>query len=401
MKKIKNNSIKILVVFHNSMLESGATKSLTDILNNLITNNIYKFDVVFPSSTGSAIDYYRSKNIKVFNYQYGKLMQNLNQSLIKRIIKFPLLLYRYINIIREAKKASKELKSNNYDIVYSNTSSIIFGALLGKYMKCKHIWHIREFRKKDHQIYFFLGEKRLKKFINKYSNKVLFVSQKVMDDNIDFIDYNKCIVTYNSYSKDFIHKKEKFNMNEKLNVLIAGDIQPSKGQFDIVKAIAFLNNDKEKFKLHIAGNVSINDYYQKILKFIDDNNMKDQVTFYGHVKDMKSLRKNMDIGVVSSTCEAFGRTTIEGMLSMLAMIGRDSGGTTEQIDNNVTGLLYDGTVNDLVDKLLLFYNDRKKMKEIAINGFENAIEEYTNGQCYKKVEQAIYDVMNTMCGEIE
>ena len=388
MKKIT----KILVVFHNSILENGATRSLTDILNYLIDKNKYQVDVIFPNKNGSAIEYYKNKGCKVYYYKYGNLIQNMNHSIFKRIVKFPLLMYRYLSIKHEVTNASKELIKNNYDVIYSNTSSIIFGGLLGKKIECKQVWHIREYRTKDHQFYFFLGENKLKKIINMCADRVFFVSKSVMADHLNIIDRNKCIVTYNSYSKDFVCPKKGFNINNKLNILIAGDIRPSKNQFDVIKAMSLIKD--ENFYLHIAGKIADSDYYKEMLDFINEEKMNEKIKFYGQVKNMNELRSTMDIGIVPSVNEAFGRTTIEGMLSMLAMIGRASGGTVEQISDKKNGLLYDGTIEDLVNKLLYFYNNRDEMKKIAIEGFNYAKENFTNGECARIVENVIDELLS-------
>ena len=61
------------------------------------------------------------------------------------------------------------------------------------------------------------------------------------------------------------------------------------------------------------------------------------------------------------------------MLSNLAMIGADSAATSELITDNVTGLLYKNEdIDELAEKLVYLYKDRKKLKELAINGFDFA-----------------------------
>lgn len=182
------NKPKVLVIFHSENIQSGATRSLTDIMNYLLQTNKYEIEVAFPAKCGSAVDYYKSKGVRVHHYHYGKLMQDLTQPRIKRIIKIPLLFIRLLRIKNEAKKAAKQLCTEGINIVYSNTSSIVFGGYLGKFLNAKQIWHIREFRKKDHRISYFLGDRTLKRFINSCADKVLCVSQSVMDDHKDLID---------------------------------------------------------------------------------------------------------------------------------------------------------------------------------------------------------------------
>lgn len=387
---------KILFVFHSENIQSGATRSLMDIVDYLIDCGEFCIQAVFPASEGSAIEHLREKNIKTYSYKYGGLMQNLSQPWLKRVAKYPLLFYRYAKVHFEAGKAAKELEKENFDLVYSNTSSIIFGGLLGKRLGCKQIWHIREFRKKDHRIEFFLGDKCLKRFINKNADAVLYVSKSVMNDHLDCIPEEKSYVTYNSYPKSFIRPRENFNYTEKLNVMIAGDIKPSKGQFDVVKAVEAANNKLggQFITAHLAGRISNVPYSDEMNKYISEHSLENCVVRYGQVSDMISLRDKMDVGIVASTNEAFGRTTIEGMLSMMAMIGRNSGGTTEQIKHMETGLLYDGSVEDLTKQILEFYNNRNKMEEIARKGFEECVVLHTRGRCANTAKTAILKVLS-------
>lgn len=388
---------KILFVFHSENISSGATRSLMDIVDYLISTEKYDIEAVFPAQNGTAVDYLKSKNIKVHHYTYGKLMQDLTQPLIKRIVKLPLLFLRYFKIKKQAKKAALDFADSGIDIVYSNTSSIVFGGYLGLKLGCKQIWHIREFRKKDHQIAFFLGDKSLQKFINRCSDAVLFVSKSVMNEHIKYIDSAKMYVTYNSYPKSFIRPREQFNSDKPLQVMIAGDIKPSKGQFDVIKAVEIARNKQKRcdIVLHLAGRKSNSQYYDSIVKYIQEHKLDRSVILHGQVTDMISLRDKMDVGVVASTNEAFGRTTIEGMLSMMAMVGRNSGGTTEQIKHMETGLLYDGTVEDLSEKLLFLYNNRDYMEKFAKSGFDESVELHTKGNCAKTAEKAIIKVLSS------
>lgn len=386
---------KIAIVFHSANLQSGATKSLMDIVDNLIKLNKYDFVGIFPEEGGTAVQHLREQGIETYAYHYGDLMQDLTQSWIKRTIKFPFLILRHLRVLQQVQKAKNELKGKGIDLVYANTSSIVFGGYLSDVLGCKNIWHIREFRVKDHRIKFYLGERWIKKFINKRAKRVMYVSHAVMMENVDVISEKKSVVTYNSYSSNFVDPKDQFNREDKLSVMLAGDIKESKGQLVVIKALHEISTSHPDYdiELFLAGRESNKEYYQKVNKYIKDNGLQKKVHLLGQVGDMKTLRKTMDVGIVASTCEAFGRTTIEGMLSCLAMIGRDSGGTTEQIKDGDTGLLYDGSVDALAKCICRLYENRDELEQLAKNGFKEAVELHTKGRCYKLVEEAIDEVL--------
>ncbi|MCC8173662.1 MAG: glycosyltransferase family 4 protein [Odoribacter sp.] len=388
--------IKILFVFHNADLNSGASKSLFDIICSLAAADKYNMQAVLPNKNPQSEKMLQALGIKTYTFKYGNLMQNLQQPKIKRMIKIPIYMKRYLSIKREADKAAHILAAEHIDIVYSNTSSIIFGGLLGRKLNCKQMWHIREFRDLDHRIAFFLGDRYLKRFINSCAAAVLFVSKSVRDAHKDLIDENKMFVTYNSYPKSFICPKSEFNYDKPLHILLAGDIKPSKGQLEAVQAAAaVLSKYPGSAVLHLAGRCGIPAYEKKIKQCMSQSGIDDYVILHGQVKDMLSLRKNMDVGIVSSTNEAFGRTTIEGMLSMMTMIGRASGGTVEQIKDRKTGLLYDGTVKGLADCIEYLLINRSEMERMARTAFDESIKLYTDGKCAQVAEEAIEFVLSS------
>ena len=77
----------ILFVLHGSNKDSGATKSLLDIIDKLQELNKYKIYVIIPDHMGNVKEYLEKKNIDVFIYKYGDLYQSLSTPLIKRMLK--------------------------------------------------------------------------------------------------------------------------------------------------------------------------------------------------------------------------------------------------------------------------------------------------------------------------
>lgn len=385
---------KILFVFHSSDIRSGATRSLMNIVDSLIALDKYEIQAVFPFDKGTATEHLESLGVPVYLYKYGKLNQDLTAPIWKRVLKIPIFLWRHAIVFCQARSASKRFRGEGFDVVYSNTSSIVFGGYLGKMLDCKQIWHIREFRILDHKMTFYRGEKWIKRFIQDRSDAVLAVSQAVADYQSDIIDKRKLYVTYNSYSKEFIDPKISFNVDCPLRLLLAGDIKPGKGQLEAVKAVSLVNKEYPgAVSLYLAGREANPVYADEVKSYAKESGVEDYVKFLGFVEDMKSVRKRMDVGLVPSENEAFGRTAIEGMLSMLAMVGRDSGGTSEQIKHGITGLLYDGSVQDLARQLVYLAENRKSMQEIACAGFEEAVAKYTCGYAARVTDEAIQRVL--------
>lgn len=74
--------------------------------------------------------------------------------------------------------------------------------------------------------------------------------------------------------------------------------------------------------------------------------------------------------------EQFGRVLTEAMACRIGVIGSDSGSIPTVIGN--AGLLFaSGNRNDLWGKMMLFYNDRQLLRELAEEGWKRARDKYS------------------------
>ena len=379
---------KVLFVFHSSNYYSGATRSMTDIVIQLHKKRKIDALVLVPEKDGSAEKLLEVEGIKVIHLPFKSLMQDERSPIWRRILKFPVYCVRYLE--QKVLAQTKAALFSNVDIVYSNTSTILLGAMIAEKLGIPHIWHFREFRHEDHRIHFFLGERWHMNYVSDHANKLIMISKSMAQKHSKYIPNEKMEVIYNELPKSYIIPRTKYNMLEPLQLLIAGDIKPGKGQLDVVEAVGRLKQAGIITFLNIAGKCNDIDYKKEIDNKIAFYRIEENVVFCGMVEDMNSLREKMDIGIVASSQEAFGRVTIEGMLAHLCMVGCSSGGTKELIQDKETGLLYKpGEIKSLVDCLKVLNENRGLLKSISEKGFQYAERTFTESSCSEKICQII------------
>ncbi|MFZ7131022.1 MAG: glycosyltransferase family 4 protein [Eubacteriales bacterium] len=387
---IKNKRIKIAFIFHDSDRYSGATRSLLDIIDKIIVNGLIDIVAIFPTNSGTAIEYLRDKEVNIIVSYYSQARVAMNENKIRYLIALPIRLMRQIiGLLYTKFQLVPKLKEMGVSGIYTNTSTILVGAYLKKYIKLKYIWHFREFGEEDQSKKMLFGRRHFYKLANKYADEVIVLSKAMYEKYAEYIYETEVNVVYNDISPNHINKKNKFssNSNSTLNILIAGQIKPEKGQKQAIEALERLVKEGCNIKLFIAG-VGSNDYILKLKEYTERKKIEDYVEFLGHVSDLTSLRTNMDIGVVPSKFEAFGRVTIEGMLSCMTMIGSNKGGTLELIEDEKTGLIYEwGNIQDLTRKILYLYNNREHCVKLANNGFEFAMN-FTKGSCAEHIQNS-------------
>lgn len=380
MKNDENKQKTVLFIFHYTDMNNGAVRSMVEVIENLILHHNINAVLFYSGNEGSAIRYLKKYGVHCYSVKFGRIDYRLTNPFWNKIEEIAKLFLKYIFTLARFPVYKRIVKREKITLIYSNTTVVYLGSMLSKACKLPHIWHIREFGKEDHDIGFMFGEKNLYRRINKSASGVVYISESIKKKYEKHI-YREQYVVYNDVSKQFINYKQNPLSNDKkiLDAAIIGTIQEGKGQLEAIKAIEIALNRGCLMRLHIAGKQS-GDYYKKIVEYVEKNNLGNNIVFDGFIYDTNSYRQKMDIGIVASTCEAFGRVTIEGMLSVLLMIGADSAGTSELITDGLNGYLYNvGDIEALATKLIWVDRNRETCRKVAELGFNYAIERFTQG----------------------
>lgn len=287
------------------------------------------------------------------------------------------------------------IKANHIQIVHENTSACYIGFFAAKMTGAKHVWHIREFMEEDfnNRIWW---KKRAIRMMNQ-ADAVIAISDAIDEkyrknlkgSNIHKI-YNGIVVN------DFLNKDKSILMKPTAQLLCVGRICEGKGQRKLIEALGELKKKNITPHVNFAGSYSENIYkeYHGLAKKL---NVERQIEFLGQVDDMKNLYNSSDIFCMCSKCEAFGRVTVEAMLAGNLVIGANSGGTPEILDNGKYGLLFESNdYKDLACKIQYAIENSSQMRALAVQGREHAI------RCFdaKYNAEKIYNLYNNIinCG---
>lgn len=385
------SKIKVLIVFHDSIYNSGGTRSLLDLVDSLILDQSMELICLFPRATGSAIDYLSEKPVTILSCRYWYSTRAIVNSFSnKQLLKCKFVLGRF-NVY---KLIHNKLVHMDIDVVYSNTGVIFAGAWISKALHIPHIWHIREFLYEDHGIEPLMGWDRYYKFVNSHTTVAVMISEALKKKHIKGIDANKIRVIHDDLSPAYLLKQEKPWESRKHNILFAGTVCEGKGQLIAIKALSLLCKKGLFPQLFIAGTIKERDkyYYDILQKEIADNHLMDQVKFLGQVENLSEIRKNCGIGIVASRSEAFGRVTIEGMLADMVMIGANAGGTAELLSDHVNGFLFplgeSGKLAEILEYVLTASTET--IASVRARALKEG-KKYIIGNCAEQISKIIYD----------
>lgn len=366
--------MNILMIGHEKMI-NGASYSMINLIDTL--KDKCNFIVISPFETGPFVDTIKSRNIEMYFVPFYRWVEVKDNGYY---IKKKNWQNKYDRVNQQlALKLALILKDKNIDIIHSNTSIVDLGYRLSKIMNIPHIWHIREFGEDDFNMYPLCSYDEYYREIAD-DNYLICISKAVMEKFKDNVSPLKLFFIYNGVGKENIYQRKNYNLDKKkkLVCLQSGMILKNKGQDITVKAIDKLINKGYNIELLLAGRGRIEDLG------IDSD--KKWLKCLGQVNNLKELRKKVDIEIISSKKEAFGRVTVEAMMSGLAVIGTNSGGTVELIDNNKNGLLFEqDNALDLADKIEYLYNNRNEIKRLGKKAYSYSKDKFLIDRCAKEI----------------
>lgn len=376
--------MRILYINHEKNL-NGAGMSLLGIIDGMYARN-HSIYILTSHSKGPFFDELSKRDYVhiIIKKYYGWCQAKTLLGWIKNKTMWPVY-KKQINRIN-AKKISKLAINEKIDLIHTNSSIVNIGGLISKYSGIPHIWHLREFGDLDFGMEFYESRSNIFSFMNNFTNRFICVSRAV-SNHYHLLDEKKKNVVYNGIDQNSIIEPSERKNGNNVRILIAGAVFRGKGQHEAVAACEMLlNKGIDNFELLIAGKGSI--YFP-----ISQDTAK-HIYILGYVSEMKRLRKAVDIELVCSRCEAFGRVTAEAMLAGIPVVGSNTGGTPELIEDGIDGFLYEkGNINQLAKKIEALITNPKLRQEMGRNAQIKAKNRFLISNCVSEIERIYHEVI--------
>ena len=284
---------------------------------------------------------------------------------------------------------NKHINNWNADFIYTNSSITPIGRIIALKKKIPHIWHLREFGKLDYGINFVYPKGITRRFIVG-SNAVICNSEAVKDHYFAASKKNIHVVYNGVASKkqfDSLYQQEKSKQSDDYVFSMVGRLSSSKGQDVAIKALSELKKAGYHARLVIVGDGE-QEFVSYCKTLVENLDLCNDVEFTGYLKNPYEVYSSSDCLLMCSQHEAMGRVTAEAMSACLPVIGRNSGGTAEIIENKRTGILYD-SFPQLVDAMKQMVQTPVMGREMGLEGWKAAKERFSTEQYVAKIYQIL------------
>jgi glycosyltransferase involved in cell wall biosynthesis/GT2 family glycosyltransferase len=378
LRAISRNSEKssILFIANSGDITGGGQISLLNLLKNMDRNKFMPF-VVCPSQ-GTMVDMLRNIGVEVAIIKIKSLKK-----------------LHFISFISSMIKLFKLIKRERIDLIHSNagaTRITTYSLLVARMMRLSFIWHVRVIDSAG----------LIDRILAPLTSKVIVVSNAAGTRfNWFRRKLDKVITVYNGVDL------EEFNVGVKGNEIrkefaldsgiplvgIVGRLDPWKGHEYFLEAAAQVMKEIPEAKFLVVGeDIDQNKRQEiKLRNLAEKLRLTNNIIFTGQRNDIPEIMSSLDIFVLSSLKEHFGRVIIEAMGCGKPVIATNAGGVPEIVKDGYTGILVPPRNSDALARAIIdLSKDKKKVELMGDRGRKTAEELFSIEANVKKIEH-IYE----------
>jgi len=293
------------------------------------------------------------------------------------------------NFISSVRGLAGIFKERDISIVHANGSRCaVYGAVACKLAKLPLIWHVRIME----------SDGLLDRFLAAFSSRIVVNSNAVKERFHWLGDRNKLEVIYNgidlarfrSSSKDGKFEKEFGFVPGTRVVATVGRLDWYKAHQYFIHAAVIVKTKFPDIRFLIVGEGEQKTHLKNLA---DELGLGGDVVFAGQRTDIQKILNGIELFVLSSVSEGFGRVIVEAMACGKPVVAARAGGIVEIVEDGITGILVPPrdpeTMARAITELL---EDREKARKMGVAGrrraerlfgIEKNIEK--TGELYEKV----------------
>lgn len=311
------------------------------------------------------------------------------------------LINRLYYLLKAAFKIRSLVKQHKIDIVYSNTTAVLAGAIATRFVKVKHLLHIHEIIEEPKFFANFIA-----KVIKKGSDKSIVVSNAVKqhwdgvyggDDGIIKVVHNGIIG--DAFGAGIRHKvRDEIKIDDSvLLVGMIGRVHYWKGQsyyLDLVKEISD-RHDNVKFLMVGDAYPGYEYLYDEINEKIAKYGLEEKVIQMRFRRDIPDIMAALDIFILPSILpDPFPTVILESMHASTPIVATAQGGAMEMIDPGVTG--YHIPIGDSAAAIKIFeslLHDSEKRKQFGDAGKKRVSKEFSVDKYTRRMREELQSLL--------
>lgn len=291
-------------------------------------------------------------------------------------------------------KAVRFLEAMRPDIVHINDdSTILTWGPAARLRGIPVIWHVRQEK----------ANKLLDSIRLKMADYLIFIARstrnrfgnKPLPPN--WVIYNGVDLELYQPPADRPEEKKKLGLSgKKVTVGFIGNFTPNKRPDWFVQAGIDILKAGAGAEFVMAGQDFTGGRYEKELRrMVSMEGFEDSFFFLGYRNDIPQIMKSLDVLLLTSVLEPFGRVIIEAMACEVAVLATMAGGVPEIIDNGKTGIMVPPHDYHLFQKAALrLITDRNQRQELSGAARGSVMKRFSAGKMVRDVISVYSDIID-------
>ncbi len=221
--------------------------------------------------------------------------------------------------------------------------------------------------------------------------RAYLVAESVPEKNIVRIHHGVDLQKY-----QFCQEEQEHSPSEVI-IGIVGQLGERKGHLYLLEAVREIVQTTPHVRLWIVGKEpehSPEGYTQALYHYVEQAHLEQQVKFWGFQKDIPEILAQLDILVLASLQEPFGKIVIEAMAMGKPVVASEVGGVPEIVLDGKTGLLV--PPKDAValrQALALLIKHQEKRTQMGIEGRRRVEQRFSIERTVRNTEQLYEQIL--------
>ena len=288
---------------------------------------------------------------------------------------------RFLHIQRAKKKLAAFIRQEEINLVYSNTTGVLAGALAARHCGIRHIWHVHEIIEKP-----VIFKKILGRLLRQYADGIIAVSTAVKNSWQEVVPAEKITVIHNGidyspYLTANNHIRQELDIpNDALVIGMAGRVHYWKGQQYFISIAGELHKKNPRLRFLLAGDAfpGYEYLYEEMKEQIQTLGLSEVVQWIGFRKDIPAVMQTIDLFILpSQQPDPFPTVILEAMASAKPVIATHFGGAVEMIESGVTGDLIPPDQADIAAAVINSWLDPNKLQQAGQAARKRVLEKFS------------------------
>ena len=397
---MSRNKIHILFL-ENGVSGGGSFESLYQLVTHIDPER-FRPIVVFVNRT-AFYDRLKERNIDAFLIKDPVYSITSNRLIKGFILKLNALIEKYFSVLGvffdglihfpAITSLERIVERHDIDLIHLNNQSIrdLYGVILARRTRTPCVSHLRSVRTK-------IANPRKIGFLNHHVSRFIANSSFAQTHWINLgIPSDKITTVYNGIDciqVEPLNIRREWGISDRFTFILGcvANLVDSKGHAFLLTAFEQVLKKVPDCLLLIVGD---GEHREELVNLSRRLTIQDSVLFTGYDPRARQIIATLDVLILSSFQEAFGRTLLEAMLGKTPIVATRTGGIPEVVQHEYNGLLVDyDDVDGLSNAIVRLLREPMIANDLVENGYSDCKERFQISRHVNTLEEIYRSLIN-------